>query len=56
MIKKWDLYAYSFQMWVHVEYILMKLHVCIFVIKEEKGFDKYIEILEKVNNIIQKNW
>ena len=27
-----------------------------FVIKEEKDFDKYMEILEKVSNIITKNY
>ena len=26
-----------------------------FIIKEEKVFDKYMEILEKVNDIIKKN-
>ena len=30
MLKKLDLYAYSFQKWVHIEKILIKLNVCLF--------------------------
>ena len=42
VLKKLDLYAYSFQKWVHIEEILMS-----FLIKDEKLLEKYNEIWEK---------
>ena len=46
-----DLYAYSFQKWVHVEKILIKLNVCFFFIKDEKLFEKYTKIWKKSQQI-----
>ena len=50
---KIDLYAYSFQKWVHIEEILIKLNVYLFFIEDEKMSQKYNEISKKVSNIIK---
>ena len=50
---KIDLYAYSFQKWVHIEEILIKLNECLFFIEDEKMSQKYNEISKKVSNIIK---
>ena len=60
MLKKLDLYAYSIQKHIYrtkcetKSKSLMKQNVCIFLIKEEKVFDKYNEIWGNVSNIIGK--
>ena len=56
MLRKLDLYACSTQKCIYLDDILMKLNVCIFFIKEEKVFDKYNEICEKVSNDIKKEF
>ena len=53
MLKKLDLYAYSFQKWVHIEEITQCMS---FLIKDEKSLEKYNEIWKKVNNIIKKEF
>ena len=45
--KKLDLYVCSFQKWVHIEEILIKLN--------EKLLEKYNEIWETVSNISKRN-
>ena len=65
IIKKLDLYAYSFQKWLCKNKIGIikwvykgysdKTKCMYFMIKDEKEIDKYMIILEKVSNIIKKN-
>ena len=43
MLKK-DLYTYFFQKLVHIEDILIKLNICLFLKKDEKLLEKYHEI------------
>ena len=54
IIKKLYRYAYSFQKLVYVKDIL-KTKCMYFMIKNEKMFDKYMTIWEKVSTIIQIN-
>ena len=53
---KLDLYAYSIQKWVCRKEIFIKPGFRSFLIKEEKIFDKYNEILKEVSNIIKKRF
>ena len=50
-----DLYGYSVRKRLYLKEILMKTDI-FFLIKEEKVFIKYMEILEKVNNIIKNKF
>ena len=52
MIKKWDVYVYSFQKWVDIE-IFDKNDCMYFMINNRKVFDKFNEIW-KVSNFIKK--
>ena len=54
--KKLDLYTYSFQKWVHIEEILIKLNECFFFIKDEILLEKLNKIWKKVSNIIEKEF
>ena len=54
-IKKLDLCAYSFQKWVYIKDISIKLNACI-LIKVEKMFDKYMKIWEKASNITKNKF
>ena len=54
MIKKLDLYVYSFQKWVYIKDILIKLNVCILWQKMKRFSDKYMTIWGKVSNITKK--
>ena len=53
--EKIDLYAYSFQKWLHIEEILIKLNVCFFD-EKWKLLKKYIEVWKRVSNIIKKGF
>ena len=55
ILKKLDLYAYSFQKLTHSEEILIKLKY-LFFDKDEKLLKKYNEIWKKVKNIINKEF
>ena len=55
MLRKLDICANSFQKWVHIEEILIKLNVC-FLVKDEKLLEKYNEIWKKVRNITKKDF
>ena len=50
-----DLYGYSVRKRLYLKEILMKTDI-FFLIKEENVFIKYMEILEKVNNIIKNKF
>ena len=53
IIRKFDLYAYSFQKRVYIKDILIRLNVFI-LWQKVTFFYKYMTVLEEVNNIIEK--
>ena len=55
ILKKLDLYAYSFQKLAHSEETLIKLKY-LFFDKDEKLLKKYNEIWKKVKNIMNKEF
>ena len=56
MLKKLGLYIYFYLKWVHIEKTLMKLNICFFFIKDDELLRKYNVILEKVKNVINKEF
>ena len=40
---------------MHIEETLMKLNICLFMVKDDELLEKYNEILEKIKNSMKKN-
>ena len=49
ILKKVGLYVYFVHKGLYIKNILMKIDILNFLIKQEKGFVKYMENLEKVS-------
>ena len=54
MVNKSELYAHSFQKWVHIDEILIKLNVCLFRYKIKNFLKQYNQTWKKFIRIIKK--